>query len=204
MLTLLLTVAFTKTYAQYKVSENDDSRIKWREIKTNRFSIVYPDCYERSAQRLAVVLDTISWHVGRTLGTDAPHIPVLVHTNSSKSNGMLAWAPKRMEFWTNTPPTHYAYPWSWQLAIHEYRHACQMQALDKGITKTLGNIFGEHIVGAVSGLIVPLWFMEGDAVVAETSMSPTGRGQTPDFKMQTKAMLLEKGVPDFDKAKLGS
>ena len=117
LLTLLLTVGFTKTYAQYKVSENDDSRIKWREIKTNRFSIVYPDCYERSAQCLAVVLDTISWHVGRTLGTDAPHIPVLIHTNSSKSNGMLAWAPKRMEFWTNTPPTHYAYPWSWQLAI---------------------------------------------------------------------------------------
>ena len=204
LLILLLTVGFTKTYAQYSVSENDDSRIKWREIKTNRFSIVYPDCYERSAQRLAVALDTISWHVGRTLGTDAPHIPVLIHTNSSKSNGMLAWAPKRMEFWTNTPPTHYAYPWSWQLAIHEYRHACQMQALDKGITKTLGNIFGEHIVGAVSGLIVPLWFMEGDAVVAETAMSPTGRGQTPDFKMQTKAMLLEKGVPDFDKAKLGS
>jgi hypothetical protein len=204
LLILLFTVGFTKTYAQYKVSENDDSRIKWREIKTNRFSIVYPDCYERSAQRLAVVLDTISWHVGRTLGTDAPHIPVLIHTNSSKSNGMLAWAPKRMEFWTNTPPTHYAYPWSWQLAIHEYRHACQRQGMSKGVTKFLGDIFGEHVVGGASALVLPLWFMEGDAVAIETAMSPTGRGQTPEFKMELKAQLLEKGSYDFDKAKLGS
>ncbi len=190
--------------AQYYISANDDSDIDWRQIKTERFQLVYPDFYEANAQRLALILDTVSQRVGATLGTPAPFMPILIHANGSKSNGLLVWAPKRMEFWTTPPPTHYAYPWSWQLAIHEYRHACQMQALDKGISGVLNSIFGEHILGAVSGLLVPYWFLEGDAVVAETAMSPTGRGQTPDFKMQYKAMLLEKGVYGIDKMKLGS
>lgn len=191
-------------HAQYSVSANDDNAIKWRQIQTKSFRLVYPDFYEDDAQKLARVLDTVSLHIGNSLGTTAPRIPVLIHTNGSKSNGLLVWAPKRMEFWTTPPPDHYAYPWSWQLALHEYRHACQMQALNKGITKCLNAVFGEHILGAVSGLLVPLWFMEGDAVVAETSMSPTGRGHTPEYKMLFKAQLLEKGAYKFDKAKLGS
>ncbi len=202
---LLLFVLLTRRLnAQYFISSNDDSEIDWRQIKTERFQLVYPDFYEADAQRLALVLDTVSRRVGTTLGTPAPFIPILIHTNGSKSNGLLVWAPKRMEFWTTPPPTHYAYPWSWQLAVHEYRHACQMQALDKGISGVLNTIFGEHILGAVSGLLVPMWFLEGDAVVAETSMTPTGRGQTPEFKMQYKAMLLEKGIYGIDKMKLGS
>ena len=77
-----------------------------------------------------------------------------------------------------------------------------MQALNKGISKALNTVFGEHILGALSGLLVPLWFMEGDAVVAETAMSPTGRGHTPEYKMLFKAQLSEKGAYKFDKAKL--
>lgn len=191
-------------YAQYSVSANDDNAIKWRQIRTKSFRLVYPDFYEDDAQKLARILDTVSLHIGNSLGTESPHIPILIHTNGSKSNGLLVWAPKRMEFWTTPPPDHYAYPWSWQLALHEYRHACQMQALNKGISKALNTVFGEHILGALSGLLVPLWFMEGDAVVAETAMSPTGRGHTPEYKMLFKAQLLEKGAYKFDKAKLGS
>lgn len=191
-------------FAQYSVSANDDAAIRWRQIRTEGFRLVYPDFYEDDAQHLARVLDTVRLHVGKSLGVAAPCIPVLIHTNGSKSNGLLAWAPKRMEFWTTPPPDHYAYPWSWQLALHEYRHACQMQALNSGVSKWLNNIFGEHILGAVSGVFIPMWFMEGDAVVAETAMSPTGRGHTPEYKMLFKAQLLEKGAYNFDKALLGS
>ena len=204
VLILLFVLLSRQLAAQYSVSANDDSNIEWRQIKTGRFQLVYPDFYEANAMRLARVLDTVSTNIGNSLGTSAPKIPILLHTNGSKSNGLLVWAPKRMELWTTPPPEHYAYPWSWQLALHEYRHACQMQALNKGITKWLNAIFGEHIIGAVSGVFIPLWFMEGDAVVAETAMSPTGRGQTPEFKMQFKAQLLEKGVFNINKISLGS
>lgn len=204
MFCCLLFCSFSGLQAQYSVSPNDDSDIEWREIKTDRFHLIYPNFYEANAQRMAVVLDTLYPYIGSSLGTDAPNIPFLIHTNSSKSNGLTVWAPKRIELWTTPSPTSFAYPWSWHLAIHEYRHACQMQALDKGVSGVLNNIFGEHILGAVAGLLIPMWFMEGDAVVAETALTPSGRGATPDFKMQMKAHLLEQGAFSYDKAILGS
>lgn len=205
--TLLFLCFFTfasNVWAQYSVSGDNSSELLYRQIKTNRFRIVYPDFYEDNAQKLARVLDTITPIIGNSLNTKTPLVPILIHTRSSKSNGLTVWAPKRMEFWTTTSPDSYAYPFSWQLALHEYRHSCQMQGLNVGMTKTLSTIFGEHILGAVVGLFIPYWFMEGDAVVAETALAPTGRGQTPDFNMYLKAQVIDKGRYTSDKMKLGS
>jgi hypothetical protein len=204
LLFLCLLVSSSSCFAQYVVSGNNRSSLHYRQIKTNRFHIVYPDFYEANAQKLAQILDTLTPIVGKSLNTKAPIVPILIHTRSSKSNGMTVWAPKRMEFWTTTPPNTYPYPYSWQLAIHEYRHSCQMQALDVGVTKNISNIFGEHIVGAICGLYIPYWFLEGDAVVAETALAPTGRGQTPEFNMFLKAQVLDKGRYKPSKMILGS
>ena len=153
---------------------------------------------------LARVLDTIIPVIGTSLKTSVPNIPVLIHTKSSISNGLSVWAPKRMEFWTTPPVSSYAFPFSWQLAVHEYRHTAQMQAVNTGITKVLTNIFGEHILGGVAGIWVPNWFFEGDAVVAETALAPAGRGQEPEYNMFLKAQVLDKGRYSVDKMLLGS
>ncbi len=203
LIIVLLLLACT-TYAQYSVSGVNDSRIKYRQIKTSKFNIVYPDYYESNAQRLACVLDTVVPVIGKSLKTSAPNVPILIHTKSSISNGLSVWAPKRMEFWTTPPPTSYGFPYTWQLALHEYRHTAQMQGLNVGITKVLGTAFGEHILGAVAGIFVPNWFFEGDAVVAETSLAPAGRGEEPEYNMFLKAQVLEKGRYSTDKMLLGS
>lgn len=190
--------------AQYSISGNNNSKIKYRQIKTDRFHIVYPNYYEPNAQLLASILDTLTPIIGRSLNTQGGRIPILIHTKSSISNGLNVWAPKRIEFWTTPPPTTYSYPYLWQLAIHESRHAAQMQAVNVGITKVLSNIFGEHILGAVAGIWVPNWFFEGDAVVAETALAPAGRGQEPEYNMYLKAQVLDKGRYSVDKMLLGS
>ncbi|MCF0209766.1 MAG: hypothetical protein HUK18_00330 [Bacteroidales bacterium] len=190
--------------AQYYLSGNSRPTISYRSIKTDNFFIVYPHYYENNAQILARILDTITPKVGSTLTTNPEQVPILIHTRSAKSNGLTVWAPKRMEFWTTTPPNTYAYPYLWQLAIHEYRHTAQMSALNVGTTKVLSTIFGEHIVGAISGVWLPNWLLEGDAVVAETALAPTGRGQTPEYNMFLKAQILDKGRYSADKMLLGS
>ncbi|MBO7277606.1 MAG: hypothetical protein J6U84_06550 [Bacteroidales bacterium] len=203
---LMLLLSFSSLFAQYNVSATDKSGIKWREINTERYKLVYPQDYEDKAQELSQVLDTMLHHIGTTLGTSAPQIPILIHPYTAKSNGMTAWAPKRLEFYPTSSPTYFAYPWEWHLAIHEYRHACQFYApyAHKGISRTLTNILGQHFLMGVNALITPNWFIEGDAVLAETALASTGRGQTPEFKNQFKAQLLEKGVYPFHKAKLES
>ncbi len=201
---LLLLFGTTSSFAQYHVSGNNDSRIKYRQIKNDKFHIVYPDYYEENAQQLSRILDTIVPIIGNSLNTKAGNVPILIHTKSSISNGLSVWAPKRMEFWTTPPPTSYAYPFTWQLAIHEYRHTAQMQAVNVGITKIFSKLFGEHIVGGVAGIWVPNWFFEGDAVVAETALAPTGRGQEPEYNMYLKAQIIDKGRYSVDKMLLGS
>ena len=201
---IALLLSFSSLFAQYNVSKTDNSRVKWREINTNDFQLVYPQSYEARAQRLALVLDTMVDHIGTTLGTNAPKIPILIHPYTAKSNGMTTWAPKRLEFYPTPSPTYFAYPWDWHLAIHEYRHACQFYAPYKGVSKTLTNLLGEHFLLGVNALLVPNWFIEGDAVLAETALASTGRGQNPEFYNQFKAQLLEKGAYKFHKAKLES
>lgn len=190
--------------AQYYNTGVDNGYTKWRRIKTNRFEVVYPNFYETRAQELVSVLDTLYGVIGSSLKTQPPYIPFLLHTNTAYSNGLSVWAPKRIELWTTTHPTNYPYPWLWHVSIHELRHAAQVYSLKQGVSKTLINIFGEHIYGILLGAFIPTWFLEGDAVVMETAITPSGRGKTPDFNMYFKAQILDKGRYSFDKALLGS
>jgi hypothetical protein len=205
LLFALLLLPFVST-AQYYETGVDDSKIKWRQIKTNDFHIVFPDYYEGKAQELARVLQTSHSNIGASLQVKKlPDAPFLIHPQSVNSNGLAVYAPKRVELWSLEPLDSYSLPWLWQLAIHEGRHTAQMKALyQRGGGKVLYKVFGEHIVGALLAIYVPYWFLEGDAVVAETSLAPVGRGDSPEFDFEFKARVLDKGKMKFDKAKMGS
>ncbi|MCK4990870.1 MAG: hypothetical protein KAS29_10310, partial [Bacteroidales bacterium] len=114
------------------------------------------------------------------------------------------WAPKRLEIFTNPDPNGYYQDWLTQLALHEGRHAVQIDKLDQGFTKGLSYIGGEQAVGAVA-VFLPYWYLEGDAVDSETRLSATGRGRQPSFEMGIKAQLLEADkLWSFSKATMGS
>ena len=201
---LFFVLCCSSVFAQYNTSANDNSNVKWREIETEKFSLVYLSSFENRAKYISSVVDTLFSHISTTSGISSPKIPILIHPFSAKSNGMATWSPKRLELYPTPSPTYYAYPFDIHLCIHESRHAAQFYSQYKGITKTLTNIFGQHILTLVNMLIIPNWFIEGDAVMTETAFAQSGRGQNPEFKNEEKALLLEKGTPNFFKAKLGS
>jgi hypothetical protein len=91
-----------------------------------------------------------------------------------------------------------------QLAIHELTHVFQMESLNKGFTKALSYVFGQQLPGIVSSLL-PLWFLEGDAVFSESVLTRSGRGRAPTFQKQLKAIVIEKGnIYKYDKIVNGS
>jgi hypothetical protein len=79
-----------------------------------------------------------------------------------------------------------------------------MDMLNKGFTRGLSWLFGEQATAIVSGLFVPMWFMEGDAVCTETAISHSGRGRIPSFEMEIRSQMLQKGMFSYDKAVFGS
>jgi hypothetical protein len=91
-----------------------------------------------------------------------------------------------------------------QLAIHELTHVLQMESLNRGFTRVASIAAGQQLPGLVSSLL-PLWYLEGDAVFSETAFTGSGRGRSASFQKQLKSLLVERGnVYSYDKSVNGS
>ncbi len=201
-LSLLMFSGFAK--AQYFSTGEDPAHIKWRELRTTNFQIIFPEEYEDKAQEMANIFERVYEYGYHTLDHAPRKISVILHTHAVKSNGLVAWSPKRMELFPTPNQRIYAQDWIEQLAIHEFRHVVQMDKVQTEMPFILKAIFGEQAAAAVVGAYLPFWFLEGDAVTTETALSKVGRGRTSSFLMENKALAVEKGNFSFSKMTLGS
>lgn len=188
--------------AQFVDLGQDPCSTRWRQIKTDHFQIIYPDFFEQNAQYLANIYAKLYAHAN-TLGIKAKKMSMIVRANGGISNGNAGWAPKKSELYT-APPQDVDGSWLEHLCIHEFRHIVQYDKVNQGFTKVLYYIFGEQITMAVIGIYIPMWFLEGDATVFETSVGQGQRGRSPEFLNEMKAQITEKGIYTYDKAVLGS
>jgi hypothetical protein len=203
IVSFIVLLAFS-SQAQYFNTGQDPASLGWRQIRTKQFTLIYPSGFEKKGQYLANILETIVQNETKTLKAKVPRLPIVIHSLSAESNGLTVWAPKRIELYSCPPQNIYPEEWLEQLAIHEYRHGVQISKMHQGFTKVLSWLFGEQATGAVLGLFIPGWFLEGDAVCTETALSNSGRGRTHGFENILRAQLLEKGIGSYDKAVLGS
>lgn len=201
---LVLVVSFVSANAQYFQTGQDPASIHWRQINTKNFQLIYPDYYELQAQKLAYVLEKVYNYGSYTLHYSPKKISVILHTQTVKSNGLVAWAPKRAEFYTTPHQDIYPQDWLQQLALHEFRHVVQVDKINSEVPELIKVIFGQQGTALIFGAYLPWWFIEGDAVVTETALSHYGRGRFPSFLMEHKAQVIEKGVYSYDKAYNGS
>ncbi len=190
--------------AQYYSTGEDPANIQWKELKTRNFQLIFPAEYEQKAMKLAGVMEKVYPYGYQTLGHPPKKISVILHTHTVTSNGMVAWSPKRAEFYTTPNQQMYGQDWLEQLAIHEFRHVVQMDKIQSELPAMFRVLFGEQAAAVVTGAYLPFWFIEGDAVMTETALTHTGRGRLPAFLMENKAQLVEKGLFSYDKASLGS
>ena len=172
--------------AQFYVTGDDPGRLKWNFIDTDSYRIIYPQGSDSLAYTYARKLERYKIPVSRSSGYvtgqgDGKIMPVVIHAYND-ANGSVAWAPKRMDMFTI--PSAYdpePMPWSTMLSVHESRHVSQMQF---GLTDKLRH--GKWIIGEGWNIVAFLLYpgtanMEGDAVVAETALTPSGRGRMADF-----------------------
>ncbi len=188
-LLLLLALLLQTAQAQFYYNGRGPMDTKWRQIKSPRYKLVYPDHYAPTALALAGFMDSIAPTITRGFTRTPQRLPIVLHTEDLYSNGEVVWAPKRMELMTTAPAGDiYADPWLKQLAVHESRHVVQLSSLRSGVTKVISWLFGQ--AGTCAGmLVVPKWFLEGDATMAETQYSEFGRAYQPSFTVGMRALL---------------
>ena len=199
---LLLWCPFSIVSAQFVNFGQDRPSLRWKQIKTDDFQIIYPDFFEENAQKAASIFSLL-YHHANTLQLHPKKISIIMHADGGVSNGNVALAPRKSELYTmpSQDPTD---DWLEHLCVHEFRHVVQLDKVNQGLTKDLYYLFGEIFPIAVVGVYVPMWFMEGDAVCFETAVGHLGRGRSPEFLNEMKAQILEKGIYNYSKAVLGS
>ncbi|MBA4322294.1 MAG: hypothetical protein C0408_05690, partial [Odoribacter sp.] len=204
ILFILLFSFCPRILAQYYETGQDPSSVKWLQIKTNRFTVLYPESYGVEGVKFAKSLDDSFTKLSSLYSVKKFKIPVIIHNYTTFSNGYVAWAPKRMEIYPTPEQNGIPLDAAEQLTTHELTHVLQMVSLNRGFTRVMSVLSGEQFTGVISALL-PLWFMEGDAVFAESLLSHSGRGKTPSFQKQLKAVLLETPrMYSYDKILAGS
>ena len=183
-----LLLAFGPAASAQFYQNGEDPFGRWMETGNSHWRVLYPEGADSLAQSYLSALEYWRPLAGGSIGLTSVSLqrgrmPVVLHTRYPISNGSVAWAPKRVDL--NTHPEPYgALPMSWttQLAVHEARHVAQMQLAYRKPFRWVNGLIGEMWPGAVAALFTPQAFLEGDAVVAETALTPSGRGRNADFR----------------------
>ncbi len=201
---VLVAVSTKSSHAQYFTGGQDPASIRWEQIQTPRFQVIFPAGFKEKADYVTNILEYVYERAGRSLDHQPRKISVVLHNRSVTSNGFVAPAPDRMELFSAPPQDNMDMPWLEHLVIHEFRHVVQIDKLDQGLTRLLGYVFGEQANAVVAGMI-PMWYFEGDAVLSETALTPNGRGRQPSFSRNIRARLQDTSrLFSFDKMLLGS
>ncbi len=204
LLTVCILASVQPAKAQYFQTGEDPARIRWSQIRTGPFQIIYPQGIDSLAFRYAWLLEHTAPEVLSSLGVSSPSIPVVLHPYNTNSNGVVSWAPKRIELITTPASERLIQNWEKQLVLHEMRHVGQMRLIEGNFFRILGWFLGEQSAGISAGLYFPKWVLEGDAVLAETLYSYAGRGREAAFLMPYKAYFLSDISYSYDKWRYGS
>ena len=184
---LALLAGLQSVRAQYYTWGSDPANLRWSTVRTPDVRIIYPDTVSDLAARTLFYIRTVRPDIGYGFRHGPMRIPFVMHPENFRSNGLVMFLPKRVEFLTAPAIEGYSMPWCKQLVAHEYRHAVQYNNLNRGFIRALSYVLGQQ--GSTIGLLcMPIWAMEGDAVMSETAMSSFGRGLQPSFSLAYRAM----------------
>ena len=187
ILTVLAALAFQHSTAQYYSWGADPLGLKWMKGSTPNVDVIYPKSTSQIGHTTLYFADRLNPYISYGYELPALNFPFVIHPENMKSNGLVMWLPKRVEFLSSPSIGGDSMPWLKQLVAHEYRHSVQYNNLNVGAVKVLSYILGQQ--SSTIGLIfMPLWMIEGDATLFETQASTFGRGRQPRFTLEFRAM----------------
>ncbi|MGE5086652.1 MAG: TolB family protein, partial [Bacillota bacterium] len=181
--------------------------IKWNSISNEAVRVIYPDVLGAESIYIANLVEHYSHFVGQTYAINKPQkFDLIVRPEMSQPNGFVAMAPRRSEWFASSMYMPYVGSTEWYqtLAIHEYRHVNQFDFYNRDASQILYYLMGDMGRNLSVFLALPSWYLEGDAVWAETKYTDGGRGRSPRFMARLKALVLSDKLPTYDQFLNGS
>lgn len=206
-LCILGLICSCSAWAQLPVGDQLPTSIKWLSLETEHFKLIFPENFEKEAQRTANYMMAIQEPLSEGLNHDPRKIKIVLNNRSFISNGFVSLQPWRSEFYT-TPSQNYRLmgnnDWLEMLATHEYRHVVQLDKINTGFNRFLYSIFGNQVIAGIENIALPDWYLEGDATLMETVHTQGGRGRLPAFDLEFRTNILENKDYSYHKQHLGS
>lgn len=207
LILVIAVLAYVPAFSQSTTVLENNPNLKWKQVKSPNFNVIFPEGFEAQAQRMANTLEHIRIPESKTLGGAPRKVSIVLQNQSAISNGFVSITPRRSEFFA-MPSQNYNFQgnldWLDLLATHEYRHIVQFNQANRGFNKALYYLFGANTLAAMSYVAVPQWFWEGDAVVTETEFTKSGRGRIPHFDLLFRTNLQEGRTFNYNKQFLRS
>nr|WP_294900203.1 hypothetical protein [uncultured Pedobacter sp.] len=197
---LLLIITSPFAFSQFINGGQNPPSVKFKQIITPDFQIIYPALFEMEAQRMANTLEIVIKQDSKTLGHKPRPISIILQNQGVVSNGFVTMAPRHSEFYTMPSQEFDAQDWLNSLAVHELRHVVQFDKIGPNLSAPLF----EELKLALFGINLPSWFFEGDAVGIETALTHAGRGRQPGFEMVLRTNQLSGKNYSYSKNYLGS
>lgn len=187
-------------FSQLIDTDQNPPGVKWRQIETVNFKLIYPKELQTEAERMANTLEYVIGKISYSLHKKPRKLSIILQNRGVESNGFVQLAPRKSEFFSTPPQSMDPQDWLNSLALHEPRHIIQMDKMSVYLSAP----FFEQLALAIFGVPLPPWFYEGDAVITETLLSSAGRGRIPSFEMALRTNLLSGRRYGYQKDFFGS
>jgi hypothetical protein len=183
------------------------SSTKWYQLQHDSLRIIYPEGQEAKARRVASLMLKLASVDPIAKDSRYEPIPVVLQPRTNISNGYVGLAPYVSELYLQPNENPFqlgSLPWEDLLAIHEYRHVQQVNAINTSLSHIIKVIFGEQAFLGMVGLATTNWMREGDAVWMETKYSPQGRGRLSSFTLPFRERIRHEKPWNYYKLRNGS
>jgi len=197
-LSLILT---NKSYGQGLDINQSSSSINWETISNKYVKVIYPDYLKKDSVYVANLVEHYSQFVGQTYSIAKPQqFTLILRPEVAAPNGFVTMGPRRSEWFSSSSFTNFvgSSEWYQTLAIHEYRHVNQFDYYDGGFVTIANFLFGDYGRQVILYTGLQPWFLEGDAVWAETKYTDAGRGRSPYFLARLKSLVLSDELPSYE------
>lgn len=200
LISLILTINSSQVYCQIFDNSQSHPNLKWKQINSDKFDLIFPEEFSNKAPNLAQQLEYFLTQMNRNFDRPIRKIPFIIQQNHLVPNGFVMLAPRKSEIFPTPSGIADNQEWLPNLALHESRHVVQFDNL----TGKLQNSFFQQLALALFALQLPAWYFEGDATLQETLYSNGGRGRLPSWDMSLRANITVGKNYNFNKYIHGS
>src|SRR5690606_22152049 len=103
LISFILTIYSTYIFCQLFDNSQAHFNIKWKQIGTEKITLIFPQEFSAQAPNLAMQLEHFFDQVSRDFKRPTSKIPFIVQTHHVQPNGFVMLAPRKSELYS-TPP----------------------------------------------------------------------------------------------------